>query len=53
MPARTLVEPRWSLRAPGGWHDFTVSAGNGFMRCFAGRLETGKDSISDPAMGNA
>jgi phospholipase C len=52
VPAQTLVEPRWSLGASGGWYDFTVTAGSGFTRRFAGRLETGRDSISDPAMGN-
>ena len=33
----------------GYWHDFTVQAA-GFERRFAGRVETGEDSISDPAM---
>ena len=40
------------LAASGGWYDFTVTV-NGqpdFSRRFAGRLETGADSISDPAM---
>ncbi|MCK7554652.1 phospholipase C, phosphocholine-specific [Chitinophaga sedimenti] len=32
-----------------GWYDFTVSEGNMAYR-FAGRLENGKESISDPAM---
>ena len=34
----------------GAWYDITVSA-DGFERRFAGRIETGRDSISDPAMG--
>jgi len=34
----------------GGWYDFTVAAA-AFERRFAGRLETGQDSVSDPAMG--
>jgi phospholipase C len=29
----------------------TLSTEPGFIRRFAGRLETGKDGISDPAMG--
>jgi len=36
-----------------GWYDFTVSLENEpeFKRRFAGRIETGKDSYSDPFMG--
>jgi phospholipase C len=41
----------WPLDASGGWYDFTLTAENGVARRFAGRLETGKDSISDPEMG--
>jgi phospholipase C len=39
----------WTMKASGYWYDFTARAGN-FERRFAGRLETGADSISDPAM---
>ena len=44
---------RWPLGASGNWYDFTLTAPAlpGFTRRFAGRLETGRDSISDPAMG--
>lgn len=37
----------------GGWYDFTISiAGNlSFAQRYAGRIETGKHSISDPLMG--
>lgn len=48
-PLRT-VERTWSLDFSGGWYDFTVTAG-AFERRFAGRMETGQDSVSDPAMG--
>ncbi len=36
-----------------GWYDFTVSLENEpeFKRRFAGRIETGKDSYSDPFIG--
>ncbi|WP_155193353.1 phospholipase domain-containing protein [Orrella sp. JC864] len=44
------VEPRWTLDEH-RWYDFTVSAGVGFERRFAGRLETGQDGVSDPEMG--
>jgi phospholipase C len=39
----------WNLAASGQWYDFTVTAA-AFTRRFAGRIETGADSISDPAM---
>ena len=48
-PHRT-IERRWSLAFSGGWYDFTVTA-DAFERRFAGRMETGQDSVSDPAMG--
>ncbi|VWD35368.1 phospholipase C [Burkholderia lata] len=51
VPAGMQVEPYWTLAASSGWYDFTLTAENGLMRRFAGRVETGKDSISDPAMG--
>jgi len=36
----------------GNWYDFTVRDTTlGFQRRFMGRMETGKDTISDPAMG--
>ncbi|WP_423382703.1 phosphocholine-specific phospholipase C [Burkholderia sp. LMG 32019] len=51
VPAGMQVEPYWTLAASNGWYDFTLAAENGLVRRFAGRVETGKDSISDPAMG--
>ncbi|WP_420993727.1 phosphocholine-specific phospholipase C [Cupriavidus sp. 30B13] len=47
------VEPYWTLDASGSWYDFTLAMGTSFARRFAGRLETGKDGVSDPAMGVA
>jgi phospholipase C len=37
----------------GGWYDWSlrVAGVKGFEKRYAGRVETGKDSISDPAMG--
>ncbi|MBN3853556.1 phospholipase C, phosphocholine-specific [Paraburkholderia sp. Ac-20340] len=52
VPAHERVEQSWRLAASGGWYDFTLSAHDGLARRFAGRLETGKDSISDPEMGS-
>jgi len=42
---------KWSLAKSGNWYDFTVQSDNGFLHRFAGRVETGKNGISDPAMG--
>ena len=33
------------------WYDFTVKTEKSFSQRFAGRVETGKQGISDPAMG--
>ncbi|WGT62810.1 phosphocholine-specific phospholipase C [Variovorax paradoxus] len=46
---------RWSLDASGQWYDFVVTcdADPSFYRRFAGRIETGRHSVSDPAMGLA
>lgn len=43
----------WDMQEFGGWYDFTVSLANdpSYQRRFAGRMESNKDSISDPYMG--
>ncbi|SDV49690.1 phosphocholine-specific phospholipase C [Chitinasiproducens palmae] len=43
----------FALGDSGQWYDFEVStdADDGFQRRAAGRVETGRDAISDPAMG--
>ncbi|WP_411086509.1 phospholipase domain-containing protein [Streptomyces sp. 061-3] len=49
--SRKGVERRWSLNPSGHWYDFTVTVdGSSLERRFAGRVETGGDGISDPAM---
>jgi phospholipase C len=41
----------WSLDKSGGWYDLAMSLdGGSYHRRWAGRVETGRDSISDPAM---
>jgi len=47
------VSRRWELEPFGGWYDFviTVEHDTVFTYQAAGHLETGDDSISDPAMG--
>lgn len=60
-PTRVTVAPNaqtaryfW-LRASGHWYDFTVTVDElpCWSRRLAGRVETGRDSISDPAQGAA
>jgi phospholipase C len=43
----------WRLDDSFGWYDLTlaVNADSSFLRHFAGHLETGADSMSDPAIG--
>ncbi len=54
-PGETIKTPLWSLNASGRWYDFSVTVDqvSGFLRRFAGRVETGKAGVSDPAMGMA
>jgi phospholipase C len=51
LAAGTTGTLNWNLGAStvGYWYDFTAQASD-FQRRFAGRLETGQDGISDPAM---
>lgn len=39
-----------NLEPSGNWYDFSVKMKSGFLHRFAGRVETGKHSVSDPAM---
>ncbi|RDK06047.1 phosphocholine-specific phospholipase C [Cupriavidus lacunae] len=43
----------WSLEESGQWYDFAVTCDSdpAFYRRFAGRVETGRHTVSDPAMG--
>lgn len=49
----TEKELAWDMTEFGGWYDFTVTLEGDatYSRRFAGRIEIGKDSISDPYMG--
>ena len=51
--ASTEKELNWDMADFGGWYDFTVTidGDSSYKRRFAGRIETGKDSFSDPYMG--
>ena len=54
VAAGESVQQTCALKDSGHWYDFTVSTTgiNAISRRFAGRVETGRASISDPAMGN-
>ncbi|MDM0123356.1 phosphocholine-specific phospholipase C [Variovorax arabinosiphilus] len=47
------AEQHWELAGSGRWYDFEVTcdADVNYYRRFAGRVETGEPSVSDPAMG--
>jgi phospholipase C len=47
------TEQHWALTDSGQWYDFAVTcdADAAYYRRFAGRVETGQHSVSDPAMG--
>ncbi|SCX45726.1 phosphocholine-specific phospholipase C [Variovorax sp. EL159] len=53
-PGQIQVQ-QWDLAYSKHWYDFSVSAnvddGTTYLRRFAGRVETGTDGVSDPAMG--
>jgi phospholipase C len=53
VAAQGEVRHTWPIKQSGYWYDFTLRVTElaGFTRRFAGRMETGKASISDPAMG--
>ncbi|SOY61243.1 phosphocholine-specific phospholipase C [Cupriavidus taiwanensis] len=54
VPAGMQLQQHWPVARQGNWYDFTVTtAQGGFARRFAGRIETGTDGVSDPAMGAA
>ncbi len=42
----------WQLTSSGNWYDFSVKSAGAYLHRFAGRIETGRHSISDPAMAN-
>jgi phospholipase C len=52
-PKGEPVSAQWSVVKSGFWYDFSVTCPSlrGWLRRFAGRLETGKHGVSDPAFG--
>lgn len=53
VAAGATAEQHWELADSGRWYDFEVTcdADINYYRRFAGRVETGQHSVSDPAMG--
>lgn len=47
---KARIVRRWAVADTHDWYDLTIS-GPGFERRLAGRLETGKGGVSDPAVG--
>jgi phospholipase C len=49
------AENAWDLTVTQGWYDLQVTCEGlpGFAHRFAGRIETGRDSMTDPAMAGA
>jgi phospholipase C len=53
IPGVSPVTISWPVHASGFWYDFSVECASipGWSRRFAGRVETGRHGISDPALG--
>ncbi|CAD6509973.1 phosphocholine-specific phospholipase C [Paraburkholderia sabiae] len=51
VPARGEIPTRWPVSTSGNWYDFSVTVAGqpAFLRRVAGRIETGRDLVSDPA----
>ena len=52
ISAQQSLKHYWDLKEAWQWYDFAVTIQNDqrFYRRFAGRVETGEDSVSDPAI---
>jgi phospholipase C len=53
LSAHGAASLTWDVSKSGNWYDLTLKSERGFTRRFAGRLETGKNTVSDPAAGAA
>ncbi|CAN3977661.1 phosphocholine-specific phospholipase C [Kitasatospora purpeofusca] len=53
LPASASVRNSWAITDSGWWYDLTATAdtADGFLRRFAGHVENGAESITDPAVG--
>lgn len=52
IPRGRTLEKRFSLKTSFGWYDFSITAHgeSGFLQRFAGHVENGHDSVSNPAL---
>jgi phospholipase C len=52
VPPGGMLEDHWQLAASSGWFDLSVTSAEtpGFLRRYAGHVETGRPSTSDPAI---
>jgi len=55
LPRGRALEKRFSLKRSFGWYDLTITsdADSRFLWRFAGHVENGRDSASDPAIGTS
>ena len=53
LAAGETKQHHWALGKSFGWYDLTVETDPHFKRHIAGHVETGRDSMTDPAMGKA
>jgi phospholipase C len=55
IEAGAAAQQHWELATSGQWYDFAVACDSdpAYLRRFAGRVETGRHTVSDPAMGLA
>jgi len=53
LKAKSKSEQKYSLISSANWYDFSVTLKgiDGYSRRFAGHMETGETSISDPLLG--
>ncbi|MDP3468440.1 MAG: phospholipase C, phosphocholine-specific [Daejeonella sp.] len=45
-----LMKKSWELQKSANWYDFSVQSEDGYLHRFAGRVETSRHGVSDPAM---
>ncbi|MGB8665619.1 MAG: phospholipase C, phosphocholine-specific [Serratia inhibens] len=53
LPAGESHRQTFDTLSSGGWYDLVLESAHGWQRRLAGRLENGRDSVSDPLMGKA
>ncbi|QUY47614.1 phospholipase C, phosphocholine-specific [Serratia plymuthica] len=53
LPAGESHRQAFDTLSSGGWYDLVLESAHGWQRRLAGRLENGRDSVSDPLMGKA